>query len=140
MRFVLRSLRRYRQFDLADMKLPVEARSFRPVSFRKNFVWKSRTAPKTFKNNRPAEIKMTFPYSKKHCFVGHELQPVYEPESVCGDLVPSLEAGKPKDRVSRITEGENSRSRAEGNRREAYLFGWGFEAERAFRRVKTMRR
>jgi len=48
------------------------------------------------------------PYSKKHRFVGHELQLVEEPQSVCGDVVPSLESGKPKDRVSRITERENS--------------------------------
>jgi hypothetical protein len=57
MRFVLRSLRRYRQFDLADMKLPVERESVRPVSFRKNFVWKSRTAPKTFKRQCAADTQ-----------------------------------------------------------------------------------
>ena len=50
-----------------------------------------------------------FPYSKKHCFVGrHELQLIYEPESVCGDLVPSLEAGKEAVRkatgVTRVCE------------------------------------
>ena len=87
---------------------------------------------------------MTFPYSKKHRFVGrYELQLVHEPESVCGDLVPSPEAGEPKGRVSRTTEGENSRSRAEGNRRdasfasgatvcrrEAYLFGSGGASSR----------
>lgn len=49
MRFVLRCLRRYRQFDLADMKLLSRCESLRLVSFRKNFVWKSRTARQTFK-------------------------------------------------------------------------------------------
>src|ERR1700752_3317999 len=40
---------------------------------------------------------------------------------LCGDLVPSLEAGEPKNRECRRTEGENSRSRAEGNRRDTSL-------------------
>jgi len=98
---------------------------------------------------------MTFLYSKKHRFVGrHELRLLHEPESVCGDLALSLQAEEPKDRVSRITEGENSRSRAEGNRRDASVrvarqcaggkpmcsVRVGYEEERAFRRVKTMRR
>ncbi len=40
---------------------------------------------------------------------------------LCGDLVPSLEAGGPKNRDCRRMEKENSRSRAEGNRRDASL-------------------